>query len=494
MNTPITAAAGDWTDPQGFIGHRFSRLRQVTRAALRSAVPILFCAALATSASAQTEQVIFNLSFDKTGWEPNENGYTLVEPNGDVIGTAQFGGTNQKGEGVVFKASPPTKKNPNWDYKVIHRFTGGATGEADGENPSNGVTLGNDGILYGMTQAGGGAGCGVVYQMTPPAQSPTGEWEETVIHEFQTTSSSDGCGPSNAQLLFDANTGSLYGTTIYGGIAGSLGYEAYGTLFRLDPPTQAGGNWTETILYAFTGGSDGAYPSGGLAGDPDGGTLYGTAQNGGSAGVGVVWGYSTSTQQMTTIYTFLGGSDGAMPQGGVIGPFPYSVLGNDYYLLGTTAAGGGSTNCYLFSNGVDAPGCGTVFAINLSLTSQGQTITETQLHAYSGTDGAAPLSGLTRAGGGAWGTTTQGGPGWGTSSGNCATYGCGVLYEIQISGITHYTLSYVSVYDFQGSPNDGSAPATGLAAASTGNLYGMTAAGGTNDLDGGAGTLFEFVP
>ena len=74
--------------------------------------------------------------------------------------------------------------------------------------------------------------------------------------------------------------------------------------------------------------------------------------------------------------------------------------------------------------------------------------------------------------------------------GTCAPYGCGILYEIQISGTTHYSLSYVSVYDFQGFPNDGAAPATGLAAAGTGNLYGTTAGGGAN----GAGTLFEFVP
>jgi len=493
MHSPNNTAPRSWTDQQGLHGRGLCRLNQLTRATLgsgfRSCVPILFCAAFAATAGAQTDQVIFNFNFDKTGWEPNQNGYTLVESNGDVIGTAQYGGTDEKGHGVVFEAKPPTKKNPNWGYQVIYRFKGG---EADGETPVNGVTSGSNGLLYGMTQAGG-AGCGVVYQLTPPAQSTTGKWEETVIHDFQSTSSGDGCGPSNAQLLFDASTGSLYGTTIYGGMPGSLGDEAYGVLFRLDPPAQAGGSWTETILHAFTGGSDGAYPSGGLAGDPDGGTIYGTAQNGGSAGFGVVWGYSTSTGELTAVYTFLGGSDGAFPEGGVIGPFAYSVLGTADYFLGTTAAGGGSTNCYLFNIGVDSSGCGTVFAINLLLTSQGQSVTETQLHAYSGTDGAVPLSGLTRAGGGAWGTTSEGGPAWGGSSGACS-YGCGILYEIQVSGTTHYSLSYSPIYDFQGAPSDGAAPTTGLATDSAGNLYGMTAGGGANDLDGGAGTLFKFVP
>lgn len=446
-------------------------------------LPALAFAAFTAAASAQSDQVIFNFAPDKTGWQPGANGYTLVEANGDVIGTAIFGGNDQKGNGVVFEARPPTKKDPNWAYQVIYRFKGG---ESDGADPYNGVTLGNNGVLYGMTQGGGGAGCGVVYQLTPPA-TKADKWQETVLQDFQATKSGDGCAPSNAQLLFDSNTGSLFGTTVYGGISGSEGDEAYGTLFRLDPPAEAGGAWTETILYAFTGGSDGANPSGGLAGDPDGGTIYGTAQGGGSAGAGVVWGYNTSTSEMSTVYTFLGGTDGALPQGGVIGPFPYSVQGTDYYLLGTTAAGGGSSNCYYLVNGVATAGCGTVFAINLLLSSQGQTATETQLHAFSGTDGAFPASGLARVGGGAWGTTFEGGSGW-SVSGNGG--GGGTLFEIQItSHIDYTTLSYVPAYNFGGSP-DASNPATGLAGDSAGNVYGMTAFGGAD----GIGTLFKFVP
>jgi uncharacterized repeat protein (TIGR03803 family) len=443
-------------------------------------LPALALAAFAAAASAQSDQVLFNFAFDKTGWEPGANGYTLVEPNGDVIGTAIFGGDEQKGRGVVFEARPPTKKDPSWAYQVIYRFKGGVS---DGEDPYNGVTAGNDGVLYGMTQGGGAADCGVLYQLTPSAIKAE-QWQETVLHNFQSTNGADGCGPSNAQLLFDSSTGSLYGTTVYGGVDDVEPNETYGTLFRLDPPAQAGGAWAETILYVFTGRNDGAYPSGGLAGDPDGGTIYGTAQGGGSAGDGVVWGYNTATGVMSTVYTFAGGSDGALPQGGVIGPFPYSVQANNYYLLGTTAAGGGNSNCGILNNGVETLGCGTVFAINLLLTGQGQTVTETQLHAFSGTDGAFPVSGLARVGGGAWGTTADGGPGWADDGG-----GNGTLFEIQISGFTHFTLSYVPIYNFAGSP-DGAAPATGLAGDSSGNLYGMTGVGGAN----GIGTLFKYVP
>jgi uncharacterized repeat protein (TIGR03803 family) len=359
----------------------------------------------------------------------------VVEPNGDVIGTAMFGGTDQKGKGVVFKATPPNKKNPDWRYKVIYKFPGG---EGATSAPYNGVTLGNDGVLYGMSQLGGTSDCGFVYQLTPPASSSTGAWEETTLYNFGGQYGPDGCEPYNGQLLFDATTGSLYGTTMYGGIPSSLGY---GTLFRLDPPAQAGDPWTETVLHAFSGASDGANPTGGLGGYPDGGIIYGTAQSGGgSANAGVVWGYNTATGTVTAVYTFLGGSDGASPEGGVTGPFSYGAESNEYFLLGTTV-GGGSTNC--------VNGCGTVYVITLPILGP---VTKSILHTFLGTDGAYPAPNLAWIGGGHWGTTGDGGSGGG-----------GTLFEIQVSGITHLTLSYVPVYTFLGGTTDGAGPSTGLA-------------------------------
>jgi uncharacterized repeat protein (TIGR03803 family) len=444
---------------------------------VRRCLPAIFCAALASSASAQTEQAIFNFSFDGTGWAPAYNGYLLVEPNGDLIGTAQYGGIDEKGTGIVFEASPPTKKDPNWRYKVIHRFT--KSGVA-GTWPANGLTLGANNLLYGMTTDGASpSGCGAVYQLTPSAPGTPGQWEWGIAYIFnEIPSSEDGCEPYNAQLLYDANTGSFYGTTSHGGT-----YH-YGTLFRLDPPAQ-GSYWTETVLHSFyANSSDGAYPSGGLAGDPDGGIIYGTAQQGGAGSCGVVWAYNTSTGEMSTLYAFQANNnpaDGAGPMGGVIGPFSSSINNDAFYLLGTTEYGG-NNDC---SGG---GGCGTVFAINVSLSSQGQTVTETQLHAFTGPDGAFPVSGLTIASGGAWGTAMQGGPAFYVPTG---TGGDGTLFEIQItSHLTYTTLTYVPVSYFLGYPADGANPATGLGADSAGNLYGMTSSGGAN----GAGALFKVVP
>jgi hypothetical protein len=61
----------------------------------------------------------------------------------------------------------------------------------------------------------------------------------------------------------------------------------HGTVFRLTPPTTSGGQWTETVLYSFTGGIDGQAPDGGLIADASG-NLYGTTIPGGS-GSGTVF-------------------------------------------------------------------------------------------------------------------------------------------------------------------------------------------------------------
>jgi hypothetical protein len=73
--------------------------------------------------------------------------------------------------------------------------------------------------------------------------------------------------------------GMLYGTTFVGGssyglIINDKGGFGLGAVFSLTPPTSAGGAWTETVLYSFTG-SDGASPNAGVVIGKDG-ALYGT--------------------------------------------------------------------------------------------------------------------------------------------------------------------------------------------------------------------------
>src|SRR5579863_3777757 len=144
---------------------------------LRRCLPVVFCAAFATAASRQTEQLTFSFSANKTGNNPNGNGYGIFLPNGHLVGTALNGGNGANGGGgfgVVFEADPPTSTDSNWSYHEIYRFKGGP---ADGYGPYNGVSQGKDGTLYGLTDfggpssSGGVGGCGIIYQLIPPTKN-----------------------------------------------------------------------------------------------------------------------------------------------------------------------------------------------------------------------------------------------------------------------------------------------------------------------------------
>ena len=67
------------------------------------------------------------------------------------------------------------------------------------------------------------------------------------------------------------SAGNIYGTTVLGGDFGG------GTVFQLSPtPT----GWMQTVLYSFTGGTDGGEPYKGVTIDREG-NLYGSAVTGG---------------------------------------------------------------------------------------------------------------------------------------------------------------------------------------------------------------------
>jgi uncharacterized repeat protein (TIGR03803 family) len=85
-----------------------------------------------------------------------------------------------------------------------------------------------------------------------------------VLHAF---TGSDGAY-SWAGLIAD-RAGNLYGTTTEGGASGA------GVVFKLTH--NGSGGYTESVLYAFTGGSDGCDPFAGLIAD-SAGNLYGTTE------------------------------------------------------------------------------------------------------------------------------------------------------------------------------------------------------------------------
>jgi uncharacterized repeat protein (TIGR03803 family) len=250
----------------------------------------------------------------------NPRAGVVIGANGVLYCTTARGGT--QGNGTVFQLTPPTTPGGAWTETVLYRFT---NLNGDGANPYGGLVI-KHGVLYGTTVAGGsGCGCGVVFKLTPPATTG-GAWTETILYSF--AGSSDGAYPE-AGLVFGSN-GALYGTTYQGGPAG------LGTVFQLAPPAK-GKAWTKTTLYSFTSGTDGAYPFAGLTFGTNG-ALYSTTLNGGTTGNGTVFELAPpaaagGTWTESILYNFSGGSDGGAPYGGV-------AFDKNGVLYGATSAGG----------------------------------------------------------------------------------------------------------------------------------------------------------
>ncbi|MGA8430284.1 MAG: choice-of-anchor tandem repeat GloVer-containing protein [Candidatus Sulfotelmatobacter sp.] len=182
---------------------------------------------------------------------------------------------------------------------MLYNFQGG-TG---GWGPLGSLTRDAAGNLYGTTLGGGDdvvdCDCGIVFKL-----DATGT--ETVLQNFT--------GSNGARLAFGLtrdNAGTLYGSTVYGGLAVSgLCSGGCGTVFKLD----AAG--TESVLHTFTGKVDGRYPVGILIRDAAG-NLYGTTQLGGAFNFGTVFKIGLTGRE-TVLHSFTGGADGGNPGAGVI--------------------------------------------------------------------------------------------------------------------------------------------------------------------------------
>jgi hypothetical protein len=135
------------------------------------------------------------------------------------------------------------------------------------------------GSLYGTTWLGGDTrGDGVAFKLSPPSVAG-GPWEESVF----AFGGSNGSRPRSA--LTADTFGALYGTTTRGG-TGNCSLAHCGTLFRLTPPRTSRAPWAEIVLANFNGMNGGDPAVGPIFIGPN---LYGTAEFGGDADVGVVF-------------------------------------------------------------------------------------------------------------------------------------------------------------------------------------------------------------
>jgi uncharacterized repeat protein (TIGR03803 family) len=427
-------------------------------------------------------------------------GLTLSS-DGTITGTPTVAGTANFTVEVADAEASPATATANLSltieaphaFVIIHDFNV----YVDGGGPRSGLTMDQAGNFYGTATVGG-----IVYELTP---SNSG-WIYNVIYSF--TGSDDGYSPTGTLTI--GPDGALYGTTEFGGGTGCSVQVGCGTVFRLQRSPK--GDWTETVLYRFTGGADGSFPNGGLILDRAG-NLYGTTGQGWDP-KGVVYELTPSNGEwtQTILYTFTGGSDGASPAAGLI----FDGAGN---LYGTTRFGGSSSS-------------GTAFQLTPGVSGWKESV----LHSFQGgNDGDQPWSSLIfDQAGNLYGTTSDGGTGAGgtvfelTPSNGNWTYTLlydlpgfslggphaeltidadGSLYGTTITGGAYRfgtvfklarskeVWAYTPLHDFDGSGTDGNGPFSTVTFDESGKLYGTTYNGGSGPCSGGGcGIVFQLTP
>jgi uncharacterized repeat protein (TIGR03803 family) len=252
---------------------------------------------------------------------------------------------------------------------------------------------------------------------------------------------------TDTDLVIDS-AGNLYGTSVLGGDFGS------GTVFQLAPSDYG---WTHTVLYSFTGGTDGGEPYKGVTLDAQG-NIYGTTVTGGTGscegGCGVAYKLTNSggSWNQTIIHYFSGGNDGSGPGAGL-------TIDDHGNLYGVTPTGG-------------ANGLGVIYGLHLDASGNWRFKV---IHTFTGgTDGATGSAGrLLLHAGHLYGVATAGG-----------RYGKGTAFELTPSQAGEWTLK--TIYAFRGQPDAGF-PYGGLLLGTLGHLYGTTYYDGANNL----GSVYE---
>jgi len=404
----------------------------------------------ASSLSAQTFTLLHSFTNSPDGTYPYAG---LVLSAGKLYGTTYSGGNND--QGTIFSIGANGGGFAVlYHYSQVHNST-----NADGADPYAGLILSaSNNTFYGTAIAGGTNGSGSVFSI-----SNNGSNFKT-LHAFNAlnptgTTNVDGAFPSAGLVLSE---GTLYGTASYAGTNGT------GAIFSMGTN---GANFT--LLHSFSGldltagtNRDGAWPYGGLV--LSGGTLYGTANGGGTNGSGSVFSMSTNGSNFKSLHAF-GALDDLTSTTNVDGASPYygSLLLASNTLYGTTSAGGTNGNGTLFSLGTN----GSNFMV---------------LHAFAGlasntnADGASPSATLLLSGSTLYGTAQLGG-----ASGN------GTIFSVNTNGgsftvlhaFTKLNLKFITYTNA-----DGANPYAGLVL-SDNTLYGTASAGGNS----GYGTVFSLA-
>jgi uncharacterized repeat protein (TIGR03803 family) len=410
-------------------------------------IVLLFSLAIAavSGARAQTFSIIFNLPLSANSpW-----GSLTMDAAGNFYGTTTLSDTES---GTAFELK---NSRGSWLFSPLLTFT-----QPDGMTPYSGLTIGPGGALYGTTADGGTFNDGTVYALRPSqtfCREVLCPWSRTVVYSFG--ASGDGAFPYLGSLVFD-RAGNMYGTTMQGGTFNQ------GTVFELS--RSGGGNWTENVLYSFAGGSDGSTPASGITFDATG-NIYGTTEGGGhsgcgSSGCGTVYKLTPSGSGWTetVIYKFSGAADGNSPVGGVI----FDQSGNIY---GDTAQGGPNSGGTVFE--MSPNGSGWAYSLLYGFT-EGE-------FGPGGPTGNLVLDGT----GALFGTTIMDG-----------AFGVGNIFKLTRQD---GTWTYTDLHDFiPFDQQDGEEPIGTPILDASGNLYGTTTGGGSQDcgFEVQCGTVWKLTP
>jgi uncharacterized repeat protein (TIGR03803 family) len=239
--------------------------------------------------------------------------------DGLFYGTTISGGSSS--QGTIFSFNPTSNV-----LSFLASFNG-----SNGNQPRDAsLTLGNNGLFYGITRTGGSSDQGTIFSF-----NPTGN----VLSSLASFNGSNGLFPQASLTL--GPDGLFYGTTQLGGSSNN------GTIFSFNP----NGNVLSSL--ASFNVSNGSNPFASLTLGTDGlfyGTtqLYGTTERGDSSGNGTIFSFNPNGNVLSSLASF-NGSNGSSPWASL-------TLGNNGLFYGTTFNGGSSAH-------------GTIFSFDASLTS-----------------------------------------------------------------------------------------------------------------------------
>jgi len=332
----------------------------------------------------------------------------LLASDGKFYGTTKFGkrGTLDT-TGTIFRINQDGS-----GFTVLYRFAAFTSANVaaspvntDGAYPTAELIEGPDGLLYGITSAGGPNGTGAIFKI---AKDGSGF---QLLHTFSaiTTTATDtvaknaeGTSPSSPMLV--GADGKFYGTTSAGGVNGR------GTIFRINfdgTGFQLIHTFSETTADATTAllkNADGATPDAGLINGNDG-FLYGVASQGGTTGNGTIFAISPDGATFTVLHNF-DGTDGARPAAEL-------AVFADGKLYGAT-----------FGGGTSSTGTATSFGTLFSIARDGTGFAK--LHSFDSLTGSGPSSQPLQLSSSVFVGTTAGG-------GKCAS---GTLFSYSATGAT----------------------------------------------------------